>query len=280
MARNARSKGALSNAKEALRIVAEPSLEAAVEKLLLDPAHVERLHRRFTRNAHRAFFPAELKMCIAALAAGRPERSLTAIQAGANDGKDDDPIFPLIQRYFGKIVLVEPQPQLIPALNASYADFAGEAIVENVAVATGGELVMHIPNAEADIRYRAHRRHSASAIASFDRAYVIDRVSKGCQIPVEAADRMIDAVTVPTMTIEELANKHLPGGVDLLQVDCEGYDWSVIKTVGAIRPAIINFEANKLPEGHWEEWADWASDNRYGFVSNRRDTMAIRNLEA
>lgn len=263
-------------ARAAIQILQSPSDESAADTTGLTLKDVARLKRRFISRAHRVFLPSELELAISGLAAGRPTRSLTAFQAGANDGKDDDPIFALIQRHFGKIVLVEPQARLIPKLRQTYSNFPGEAIIENVAIGEPGHLELHIPSDEVDRLYAQKMRRTASAIVSSDREYVIDRVMNGTGLDRTAAEAQISVTKVPSVSIEDLASRHLPEGVDLLQVDCEGYDWLVLKTLGTIRPAIINFEANKLPKDHWVEWQTWAETNGYGYVSGSRDTLAIR----
>lgn len=268
----------LRQAKLAMELHADSAtpLEEAAAKRGLTIREANRLQKTLRGNAYRAFSASDLVVAVSAFAAAKPGRSMTALQAGANDGKSEDPIHALVHRYFSKVVLIEPQPQLIPALARSYEGFAGEAIIENVAVGPGGELTMYFPTPEIDAVYQQKRKFSASRLGSFDRAHVADRLVAATGIPAEEVDRVIQKAVVPCVTLEALAEKHLPEGVDLLQIDCEGYDWMVLKTIGRIRPAIINFEYDKLPDDHWKEWKAWAAENGYAFIRGLRDALAVR----
>jgi hypothetical protein len=63
---------------------------------------------------------------------------------------------------------------------------------------------------------------------------------------------------------------------DVVQIDCEGYDFEVIKSLGAIRPPIINFESFNLDDQTWKNFVAWSETNDYNYVRGASDTLAIR----
>lgn len=244
-----------------------PESEAFTEKSLASYA------KTLDRNSYRAFTPPELDMVLAALCAGKG-RKLTAIQAGANDGID--PVYRLFHRYFSKIVLVEPQPQLLPKLRETYAAFEGDAIFENMAVGDGSPLILHIPDQHMEEVYLRKVGRSSSFVVGTDRSLTIRIMCNRCEVTVEEAEQHVIATAIPSMTVEGLAKKHQIEELDFLQVDCEGYDWQVLRTLGDHRPAVINFESKLLSEADWRAWVKFAKANDYGFVVCKTDTLAIK----
>ena len=243
-----------------------------------DIKQMDALKRTFLRNAYRTFLPPELDIAIAALHAAGGGRPLNAIQAGANDGID--PVCKLFRKYFSKIVLVEPQEQLIRKLRENYADYAGELIIENMAIGDdGGSLVLHIPDAELEELYIRKVGRSSSFVVGTDRALTLRIMQVRCGITAEQAEAQVVATAIPAMSISALAQRHGMERVDFLQVDCEGYDWRVIQSMQDLRPSIINFESKLLSKADWAAWVAFARSNDYGFVVCNSDTIAIRHAK-
>ncbi len=119
-------------------------------------------------------------------------------------------------------------------------------------------------------------KRSASPLVSSNRNYIVDAIHARTNLTKEQVEGGVKATTITGYTVENLVNKHLGGEVDLLQIDCEGYDWKVLKTVGAVRPAIINFESDKLSVEDIAEWNEWSTRNGYMSIPGRMDTIAIR----
>jgi FkbM family methyltransferase len=235
----------------------------------------ERLKATLERNAYRAFQPAELDIAVAALAAGLGGRKLTGIQVGANHGMDG--LRHLFHGYFSRLVLVEPQARLIPELKANYAECPAEVTFENLAIgADGGELVLHIPDDYAEARRLELAGRSASFIVGTNRDLTLRVLRNRCKLSAEDAERHLVATHIPAISIERLAEKHGLTDLDFLQIDCEGYDWHAIRSMGAMRPRIINFESKLLSPEDWTAWVDFAAANDYGYIVCKTDTLAIR----
>lgn len=76
--------------------------------------------------------------------------------------------------------------------------------------------------------------------------------------------------------LSEVMARHGLDDVDLLQIDCEGYDVQVILSLGGYRPALINFESCSLSETDRKLFLEWSKKNNYGIIQGSKDTLAIR----
>ncbi len=226
-------------------------------------------------NAYRAFIPELLDVVFSSLASSGEE--LNVVQVGANDGVEQDPVHALLHYYSSKALLIEPIPQLIPALRESYQDYEGELIIENVAIGSNeGEFKLHILSPKYWDEYLEKVGRHPTAISSYDVDRVTALVAQRLGLDVEQARKCVQVVTCPMYTLEGLLSKHAIDDVDVLQVDCEGFDIVVIKSLGPIRPRVINFESLNLHAADWGEWKEWAEENGYGWIRGRMDTLAVR----
>ena len=220
--------------------------------------------------------PTDLMMVMSMLKA-RSGKDLNIIQVGANDGKTHDPVFEGAGLFAERIILVEPQPDLIPVLKKNYDSFKGEAIFENMAVADSeGELPIYkVDDDTRDVLLKGGV--DPSIYASFSREHVVRHLSSSwLNWSAEEADKHIVSVPVPTLPLKELIEKHNMTEPDVLQIDCEGYDWQVLKTIGEFRPAVINLESRHIPEDERLEMEDWFRKNHYHFTHIGRDCFAVK----
>jgi FkbM family methyltransferase len=203
---------------------------------------------------------------------------LTVVQVGANDGKTHDPIFEGVQKFADKVLLVEPLIELIPSLKENYENFKGEKIIEAVAIATEiGTLPFYRVN--STIRNRLLKAgNDPNLYASFDKAHVRHHLINGpIKIEKDQADKYLEKLLLPTSTLKDLFAKHQIGQVDLLQIDCEGYDWKVLSTIGsAIRPSVINLEYKHLTEVDRKALVSWLDGENYQWMIHNRDCFAFK----
>ena len=171
---------------------------------------------------------------------GRKEVSIVVI--GANDGKTLDPLYPLLKRNRSwKALFIEPVPYLFARLKANYGSNPRFQF-EQVAIADKPQtLPFYYVSEEAGRQVSKTRRILFEQIGSFSRAKVEEH-SQGyeqyiVEVPLEA---------VPLATV--LERRHVEK-IDLLLIDCEGYDWDVLKQfdVQRYKPLIIFFEHKHLP---------------------------------
>lgn len=264
-------------AKVAMALLDPAIPRATVASLAgMKPAAMKEVEARFRRNAHLAFAAPLLDVAFSGLAA--PGRELSVAQVGANDGSEGDPVNRLFRRYAGKALLVEPIPELMEPLATTYADFSGDLHIENVAVGPKpGIFELHVLDPAYWNEYRQRVGRHPTAIASFDPGPLARKISVRLEVSIHEARARLKTITCPMVPLHDLLRKHGFEGLDMLQVDCEGFDLEVIRSLADYRPAIIHFESANLPPGGWEEWKAWAAQERYGWIQGPVDTLAIRN---
>jgi len=244
----------------------------------VDEAKVNQFATVLKQNAYLTFLHSHLKTAVSALAS---QRKLSVVQVGANDGITGDPIRPLILAHAGRALLIEPIPELLTRLREAYAGFAGELVIENVAIGVGGDTFsLHRLHPRHWPEYEKRVGRHPTGISSFDRSMVIEKVQKRLELDEAGAEEAVECLRCPMLTLEQVIEKNGFQDLDVLQVDCEGYDVVAIKSIGSkYRPAIINFESFNLSPEDWASWQEWAHRNGYGYIQGRHDTVAIRGAK-
>lgn len=192
-----------------------------------------------------------------------------AVQVGANDGSGSDPFVDLIERYPDmEVILVEP---LDPAFSALRRKYEGDSRVKVFQVAidstTGSKPIYRVSSRNPD-------NHRFSELASFDRATIekqIDRIRKaGAQIIQED----VKTICVPDF-LEQIGTTE----IDVLQVDAEGYDASIVSQFldAGVFPTVINFEHVHLTGRDDSNCIRKLRGCFYKLVRCGRDTIAMRS---
>lgn len=149
-------------------------------------------------------------------------------------------------------LLVEPLPHLVQQLQANYRSAAAQGRVQFAAVAVcdeaGSQPFYHVaPNtAEAGVRAAAE----SDAVSPTQLGSLLQATVSRAAIP--------DGYTVVTshvqcFTLRQLLQQYrvAAASVDYLQVDCEGYDWRIVRTavreVG-LHPALVRMESKHLDD--------------------------------
>lgn len=240
----------------------------------LSSSQLINLERSFRKKAFLAFAPALLDISVASLAACKS--GITAVQVGANDGREGDPVNSLIHKYATKALLIEPIPQLIGPLKATYKDFTGELLIENVAIGNSSTTFeLNILDPEYWNKYIEMVGRHPTAISSVYREPLVKKISARLRIDRSEADRHVIKIECPQYTLSNILHKNGITDVDLMQIDCEGHDVVVIQSLNNIRPRIIHFESVNLSVEHWNSWKSWAAKNNYGWIQGPHDTLAI-----
>jgi hypothetical protein len=182
----------------------------------------------------------------------RANRLLDVCQIGANDGRINDPIYNIMmsQRHATRILLIEPQVDVIPYLRANYAGHP-EAIIWAGAIAAAPELVLHRLRPELyGVFERRYLRNSPayrvpSGFSSSSREHVMRHVSGNLPGHIDLADA-IEELRAPCSRLQALLQdvNWKGAGIDVLQVDTEGEDDATIYAcdLEQLKPILINFE--------------------------------------
>jgi FkbM family methyltransferase len=222
-------------------------------------------------------------LLLGALAA---EEALNIIQVGANDGSHSDPIhrFLMSHPHRTTALLIEPQPEIITYLQASYADHPGASIY-NGAIGSSDQLVLYRIRPELWDSFRVSYLKGApaycapSGLTSANRAHVVAAAGRYLKGKIAAEDA-VEELQVPCRQLKPLLDERgFPAPIHLLQVDAEGADDEVLYAcnIDALRPAIINFESKHLEMARQAALETYLAGHGYTLHQwKRTDTVALR----
>jgi len=113
-----------------------------------------------------------------------------------------------------------------------------------------------------------------------DSGYV-DMWAKATQTKVpKSKEEYISTELVSSITLHELLTKHAVKKVDILQIDTEGYDFEILKTIdySQIRPKIIVYEHKHLSTKILKESLKLLRRSDYQLYRDKTDILAIDKL--
>jgi FkbM family methyltransferase len=210
-----------------------------------------------------------LEMTVAHLAARHllePDPDFFFVQIGAFDGLTGDPLHDLIVRYDWAGILVEPQTRPFEALRATYAG-RPRLTLRNVAIDERDEVRLF---------YRITDGPSvpewAARLASFDRENILRQDSPQANL----RDNLV-CENVKCLSFESLLEG--VGHVDLLQIDAEGYDATLIHLFDfdRWRPSIVQFEHKHLSLADHDAAIRHLVKHGYRVAAAKVDTVAYRD---
>ena len=219
---------------------------------------------------------------------GSGER-LNVVQIGANDGMVNDPIFPFMKKHRDstRVLLIEPQQQLIPHLKANYS-WHPDATIVDAAIGPAGSMTLFsiredcwagcsAPYARSWPDYRA-----PTGITSTSRDHVRNWAAKHYRGPVEIDEVIVEMSVRCSPLAEVLDGTPFVNRTDLLQVDTEGYDDEILyhSDIPRLQPRLINFESAELPAERAEHVGRFLESNGYTLLPGTYDTLAIRAIPA
>jgi FkbM family methyltransferase len=158
--------------------------------------------------------------------------AITILQIGACDGFTNDPIHHFVKKGCARAILIEPNPYAFARLQNTYAGVPNVTLIQTAIGDRDGEAYLYRlkrsekPQLEVDATLQ---------IASFNK----DHLRKIHGNPGE-----IERITVPCRSLSSLAAELGLSQIDLLQIDTEGFDASVVRMALEMPspPACINFE--------------------------------------
>lgn len=183
----------------------------------------------------------------------------TFMQIGAFDGKVDDDLRSLIKAHRLRGVLVEPQPAAFDRLRKTYRHEPQLTLLQAAIAEQEG------------IRDLYCKRGEASMLASFDREHL-----RRHNIP----HHEIVTRQVACHTVESAMRAAGLSHVDFIQIDAEGYDWPIIRSIdfSRLRPRILRFEYHHMPAADADACLLHLASHGYRFIVESRDIIAY--LEA
>jgi FkbM family methyltransferase len=178
------------------------------------------------------------------------------VQIGACDGLMADPIHDWIKRYRWRGILVEPQEVEFEKLKVTYRDDLDRIALEKVAVA------------ETDGTCTLYRMKDSAITHNYQRGLA-------SLLPNDAA--LFTAEIVPCITFETLTRRHHVSRIDLLQIDVEGYDFRILKSIDLrqTRPTLIRYEHKNLRPKDKKACKEYLGSHGYRILEMKYDTGAI-----
>lgn len=191
------------------------------------------------------------------------------VQVGANDGRTADPIYEFVTYNHRRVrgLVVEPVKDYFDELVENYRPYPSVTPVHAAIHRTEKEMTIYRVD---PVRQKAEGLRKG--IASFNPTHY-----KRHHTPDDA---MI-AEKVPCMSLDELLAKYALTELDLLQIDTEGYDAEIVRSIdfAKLKPKIIRFEHGRLktmPRDTFLEIADLLRVQGYDLIIEPRDAIAYR----
>lgn len=193
------------------------------------------------------------------------------IQIGANDGDQLDPLREAVHGGQWRGIMVEPVPYVFKKLKSNNGHLADRIALENVAIATvcGSLPFWHL--AQADDGEKLPRLYDA--IGSFNKDVVLKHINF---IP-DIHNRLV-CTRVNCVTFEELCRRNNVDAVDILQIDTEGYDFEIIKTIDfeKIKPTLLIYEHHHFDEATEKICQKFLCGKGYEFFKEGMDTWCLQ----
>ncbi|MCC5811241.1 MAG: FkbM family methyltransferase [Ectothiorhodospiraceae bacterium] len=198
------------------------------------------------------------------------------LQIGANDGRTNDPLFPVIQRFNLVGICVEPLPEAFELLQETYRGNANVTLVQRAVGPSEGQMDLYmagLPEAATD-----EDRKDAYRKATLSRESAIAKTRKACKLSSDAeAEGRLECRQVQASTLVGLVEEFGNPRVDILQIDAEGEDWNILRQAEALPslPAFVNLEHKGLDREQRAEMHAWFSREGYLWFEHGRDTCGL-----
>ncbi|MEM7479361.1 MAG: FkbM family methyltransferase [Planctomycetota bacterium] len=189
-------------------------------------------------------------------------RPLYFVQIGAFDGKTGDPLFKLVKSQGWNGILVEPQPDAFKALKANYDSQSGLQFFQVAVGPENGQISFYT------------RQSGEARVASTQKHLIVK--------PGHAVND-VEEIKVPCWTFDKLlCEAEAPQQIDLLQIDAEGFDFEIIKSIDFedCRPTILRFEHVVMSAQDTNDCLTLLADQGYRFLLENDDTTAILQPKA
>ncbi|WP_373497627.1 FkbM family methyltransferase [Aquiflexum sp.] len=162
------------------------------------------------------------------------------VQIGANDGKTKDPLHQAISKNpKWDVLFVEPVPYLFEKLKAHYPE-TSRFRFENSAINEGSVQDFYWVDKKAKY-ILGNIPEWYDQLGSFDKNHIRKHLN-GILEP------FIVSKKIQGITLEALFQKHHIQQIDLLRIDCEGYDWKILRQLDLSRfkPSLLLIEIKHL----------------------------------
>lgn len=207
------------------------------------------------------------------------------VQIGANDGAINDPIYEYVMRHHrsNHILLIEPQENVIAALENNYKDHQNATILK---VAIGASPYLKLYRLRPKFYDLFERKYLQSApsyrvptgFTSSIKQHVVSHISGNLprNFNLEDAIEEINVECVSLLGALRAAD-WAHDQIDILQIDAEGSDYEVLLScnLDMTKPSLINFEHFHLSASDYRQAKELLLKLGYQIYSySNTDTLA------
>jgi FkbM family methyltransferase len=199
----------------------------------------------------------------------REPSEVLLLQVGANDGVQEDPVRPLLERYPIRAFLCEPLSDVFQRLSENYAAYKHVTPLNCAVGKESGELTIY--------RFAENQtNYTEQLVASFDRRNV-ERLRVAWGLPESA----IVSETVPCYSVPDVLRQMGEARIDIACVDAEGLDHVICNALLDLLapPTIVHFEYNNSPTNAVQELLERMVAMGYLFARSGLDFTAVRQAK-
>lgn len=182
--------------------------------------------------------------------------SISFIQIGSNDANFGDPLRPFILKGRWRGVMVEPIPYVFLRLKNNYKDVPGLQF-EQVAIADERKTLPFFHVVESTEEERNNLPEWYDQIGSFDRNHVLAHGNpKLVANYIPQIEQRIRTTELPCITFDDLCDKTGVHSPDILHMDTEGYDLTLMRSIDLDRhrPRLIVFERKHVSSAELSDY--------------------------
>jgi FkbM family methyltransferase len=163
----------------------------------------------------------------------------TFIQVGSNNGKSNDPLFKFIKLYKCTGVLIEPVKHIYDELLINYEGME-DIYFENIAISGDNLNKIFYEIKECN---DLNLPNWYNQLSSFNLSTILSHKNK-----IPNIENLIIEKEIQTNSVETIIEKYRFKDLDILQIDTEGYDFEIIKTIdfNKIYPSVLIYEHKHL----------------------------------
>jgi FkbM family methyltransferase len=198
------------------------------------------------------------------------------VSIGAMDGVTYDSLRPYVDRYGWSGLFVEPVPDQFDALVRSFAGASPSRRLqfERAAIADrdGDVEMVRVPASLVQTGQVGAWLIGMSTLwpprNGFTRGH--ERI---------AFEQHAQRFRVPSMTVPSLLTRHGIDRIDVLQIDVEGYDWTVLRQfdLARYRPAVVRVERGSVPLDEQRAMHEHLQAHGYAVIASGEDLVGIRD---
>ncbi len=201
------------------------------------------------------------------------------VQIGANDGKTNDLLYSYIDKYNLRGIIVEPQVDVFEKLKMSHKIHSRLAFA-NVAIA-GKTQKMTFYTVKKELIDDSNY-FQATAISSFNKRVFEETLKRRIGGFIKNISANLDDYTekkvIEALSFEDFVSQYKIQKIDFLFLDCEGYDFEILKTIDftAYKPKVINFESKFMSDVDREACESMLISHGYKLFRYHNDTCAFQ----